>query len=241
MNFTNEELLQFNEKMLQRGVPNVEDGVGYNKADYGACSSYFYGLSDAQLADLANRLVKYCNTQLGVDKRTMEETAKELMKLANPSDRTNGISVEVRDNGVLISFRYNEKFIEIIKQQPKRQWDSENKNWIVPLSEVIPTLNALWTIGADVENALKYVMNNDIYLDWLDKQFESEKIEVLIKDDGDYTLVKFEYNQILVDEIKQIDHSKRKWNPQFKFWAIQRESFKAFKDKFADVVVFKAI
>lgn len=234
--FTVEELLQFNEMMLGRGMPVMEDGIGYNKADYGACAGYYYGLSHAQLADLAKRLVKYCNTQLGVDKEMMKETAKVLATLADPADRVNGVSIDITENGTLISFRYNETFIEIIKKQPQRQWDSENKQWIVPNDRIIPTLNELATVGADVDNALAYATNHELL-----KNIAIEKVEVLTKEQDDFTLLKFKYTPFIVDEIKQLDRNDREWNPQFKFWAIRKQAFEALSQKLADLVTFKAI
>src|SRR6185437_3101424 len=151
-----EELLSINELMLGRGVPNQDDGIGYNKADYGACANYFYGLSDAQVADLAKRLVKYSKTQLNLDRQMMMDTAEHYdMKVTGEFDRTEGISINITENGTLISFRYNDTFIETIKRQPKRQYDGESKQWIVPNDRVIPVLNELATVGADVRNALK--------------------------------------------------------------------------------------
>jgi hypothetical protein len=235
-NFTVEELLAFNEMMLGRGMPVQEDGIGYNKADYGACATYFYGLSHAQLADLAKRLVKYCNTQLGVDKEVMKATAEALATLDSPENRDEGVSIDIRENGTMISFRYNETFIAVIKNQPKRQYDSETKNWIVPNDKVIPVLNELATVGADVDNALAYASNHELL-----RTVAIDKVEVLTKEDGDYTLLKFKYNPILVDEIKQIDRKDRQWNADFKFWAIHKEAFNALKEKVADIVTFKAI
>lgn len=241
--FSKEQLLQFNEMMLQRGVPNTEDGIGYNKADYGTCSTYYYGLSNAQLADLAKRLVKYSETQLGICKDDIKETAKELAKIAKDDDRSEGISVDIREDGMLISFRYNEVFIEKIKTMPKRRWDAESKNWIVPLEEAVPTLNALWTIGADVENALTYVMGNDIYLNWLDSQNDKEikKTEILTKFNGDYAFLKFNYDKNIVDTIKQIDKKDRQWNADFKFWMINKNYLNSLQESLAQIAYFKQI
>jgi hypothetical protein len=154
--FTKEDLLSFNETMLGRGVPVEVDGVGYNKADFGACDTYYYGLSDAQYADLAKRLVKYCNTQLHIDKALMMATARHLAEIANGADRSDGISINIKEEGTLFSFRYNNLFIKTIKKQPKRQWDRENKNWIIPNGQVIETLESLGKVGADVKNAIEY-------------------------------------------------------------------------------------
>lgn len=238
-NFTVEELLQFNEMMLGRGMPVEEDGIGYNKADFGTCATYYYGLSDAQLADLAKRLVKYSETQLNVDKQMMKDTAKDLAEKANGADRSNGISIEVREDGVLFAFRYNDKFIEIIKKQPKRRYDADSKCWIVPLDHAVACLNELWVAGADVDNALVYIMNTDIYQDFLEKGWK--KAEILTKLDGDYALLKFDYNKDIVEEIKQIDKRDRQWNADFKFWAITNNHLDTLKEKLAEIAEFKFV
>src|SRR5690606_35483155 len=114
------------------GMPTQDDGVGYNKADYGVCSNYFNGLSDAQIADLAKRLVKYSNTQLNMDKEVMKETAKYYESLVVDGYREDGVSIDIGENGTIIIFKYNDAFIRVIKSQPKRQFDPESKQWIVP-------------------------------------------------------------------------------------------------------------
>lgn len=236
--FTMDELLAFNETMLGRGMPVQYDGVGYNKGDFGACSTYFYGLSNAQLADLAKRLVKYCNTQLHVDKEKMKDTAKALGEIANPSKRNNGISINITEKGTLISFRYNETFIETIKKQPKRQWDAENKNWVIPNSNVIHVLEELGKVGADVENAIAYASTHEL----IKKTTEKPTLtEILTKFDGDYAFLKFNYNKEIVEKIKAIEKGHRKWYPEGKFWEIYKTDFITLKENLADVAVFKVI
>lgn len=158
--FTKEELLQFNEFLLGRGKPVQQDGIGYNKADFGACKTYYNGLSDSQYADLAKRLVKYSKTQLKVDKQKMEETAKELSAIADVHKRSYGVSIASKDSGTLISFRYNNKFIEVIKSQPIRKYDKETQCWVVPNHKLIDALRALEKVGADVHNAITYATSN---------------------------------------------------------------------------------
>lgn len=237
--FSIKELLQFNEMMLGRGMPIEEDGVGYNKADFGACATYFYGLSNAQLADLSKRLVKYSKTQLNVDKEQMKETAKYYAELANGADRSDGISLNITENGTLISFRYNETFIEIIKKQPKRQWDAENKNWIVPNDRVIPTLNELWVAGADVSNALKYAMHHPLMENVVLGKIE--KTEVLTKIQEGYAFLKFKYNKEILDKIKLIPITDRQWNADFKFWAVKELYLDELKDLLSDIAEFKTV
>jgi hypothetical protein len=237
--FTVEELLQFNEMMLGRGMPVQEDGIGYNKADYGACSTYYHGLSHAQLADLAKRLVKYCNTQLGVDKEAMKETAEVLATLDSPENRDAGVSLNITEEGTIISFRYNEEFIEIIKNQPRhlRRYDVDSKSWMVANERLIPTLNELSVAGADVDNALAYASNHELL-----RAVAIKKVEVLTKEYNDHILLKFNYNQMIVEEIKQtVDKKDREYNTQHKFWAIHKEAFTKLAERLADVVNFKTV
>lgn len=235
-----DELLQFNEMMLGRGMPVMEDGIGYNKADYGACSNYFYGLSDAQIADLAKRLVKYSQTQLGMDKQVMKDTAEHYASLIESDyDRTDGVSLQITENGTLISFKYNPDFIEVIKKQPKRQYDADNKQWIVPNNLVIPTLNELWTIGADVNNALVYAMHHPLMDEIVFPKVE--KIDILTKFDGDYALLKFNYNKDILAEIKKIDCKDRQWNPQHKFWAVKQNHLDKLKEVLSEIANFKIV
>jgi hypothetical protein len=231
------ELLVLNEMMLGRGMPNQEDGIGYNKADYGACANYWNGLSDAQVADLAKRLVKYSKTQLDLDKQMMKDTAEYYaMKVTGGYDRTDGISVNITENGTLISFKYNEAFVDVIKAQPIRQYDAENKQWIVPNDRLIPVLNELCTIGADVRNALTYASNHPLL-----KSVAVKKEEVLTKDNGDWVLLKFKYNKNILDLIKEIDIKDRQWNPDYKFWAIKKNHLESLRNNLEDIADFKAI
>lgn len=238
--FTKEELISFNEKMLQRGVPNTQDNIGFNKSDYMVCATYFYGLSNAQYGDLAKRLIKYTKTQLGVDREAMKETAKYYAELSEGQDRSNGISIDIKEDGTLISFRYNEEFIAVVKNQPKRQWDSVNKNWIVPNDRLIPILNELCTVGADVSNALEYAMNSEIIVNAVIRQ-EINKVEVLTKLDGDYAFLKFDFNKHILEEIKRIDKNDRQWNSDFKFWLVNKSHLQSLQQKLSEIAIFKLV
>lgn len=157
--FSKDELVELNEKMLGRGVPVSIDGLGYNKADYGVCATYYNGLSYAQYYDLAIRLIKYCHTQLHISKEDMKATAEYYKELIEDSDRKNGISVKIIDSEVMFSFKYNEKFINTIKKQPSsiRRYDAENKCWLVKIENSINTLEMLEKEGADVENSVQFI------------------------------------------------------------------------------------
>lgn len=234
--FSPEELVLINEKMLSRGMPVTDDGVGYNKADYGACSNYYWGMSDAQIADLSKRLVKYCNTQLGLDKEQMKETHNYyMMKVTGEHDRTDGISLNVTEDGTLISFRYNEVFIKTIKRQPKRQFDADSKQWIVPNQNALKALKALKDVGADVDNAIRYLENHKLI-----KEMQPKKHKVFLNRNEveGMTTLRFDYNQEVIDEIRSINKAHRKWVADKKIWKIHSEAFEFLVERLEDVCEF---
>lgn len=234
---TVEEMLVLNEMMLGRGMPVQEDGIGYNKADYGICSNYYYGLSDVQIADLAKRLVKYSKTQLGLDREIMKETAKHYESLVNSNfHRTDGVTVNVTEDGTHIAFKYNERFIAIIQAQPKRKFDPDHKQWIVPNSQAKSILMELKEAGADVDNAINYILNHPLC-----KPEEKPKVEVRTKHEGSNVLIKFDYNKDIVDAIKEIDRKDRNYNPDYKFWSVNQKHFDLLKEKLSPIAYFKAV
>jgi frataxin-like iron-binding protein CyaY len=234
-----EELIALNEMMLGRGVPVQNDGIGYSKPDYGACSNYYNGMSDAQIADLAKRLVKYSKTQLNIDKAIMDETAKYYASLvSNVFTREDGVSIDIKENETMICFKYNEKFVWVVKGQSGRRYDAENKQWAVPNSAVIKTLNALRKVGADVENALALAEDSKA----INKSNNSKKmVEVKTKLDEEYAMLKFDYNEDVVSAIKQIDKKDRKWNPDYKFWSIKINHYHEIKNRLSDVATFEIV
>src|SRR5690606_19293202 len=234
---TVEELLVLNEMMLGRGMPVQEDGVGYNKADYGACVNYYHGLSNAQVADLAKRLVKYSETQLHIDKEIMKETAEYYASLVKDGeDRSNGVSIAVMESETLISFKYNEDFIEVIRRQPKRRWDSESKQWVVPNDRVISVLEELRNVGADVDNAIDYALRHE----WIINT-QPKKVDILTYFDDKVVLIKFDYNSEIIKEIKKLDRNHRKWNPEHKYWIIAKDKFEPLMKSLKHLANFKAI
>ena len=232
--FTKEDLLRFNDVLLGRGEPVQQDGIGYNKADYGACVTYFNGISEAQYADLAKRLVKYSVTQLKVDKELMKQTAESLEVVG---DRSRGVSIDIRKDGTLISFRYNEKYIEEVKKQSNRKWDAESKNWIIPNESVLSTLYSLGSIGADVANAIEYAKESEL----LDVVVAPKICDIKTMIDGDMILLKFDFNKDVIDAVKSIPVQYRHWNAQFKFWAIEKSYFDELKSKLISVAVFNKV
>lgn len=230
------DLLKLNEGMLKREVSTQDRYKGYNRADYSICMNYFNGLSDAQIADLAERLIKYSETQLHVDKQIVINTYEYYKSLVKNVEREDGVNINITEDGTVISFKYNELFINIIKTQPQSQFDSHNKKWIVPNDKVIIVLNSLLDVGADVENAISHAMNSQII-----KESKVAKAEVLTKFDGDYVLLKFDYNTSILNEIKKIYHKDRTWNSGYKFWAIKREYLDILKEALTSTVDFRLV
>lgn len=232
--FSKEELINFNELMLGRGMPVQEDGIGYSQADYGTCASYFYGLSDAQYADLSKRLVKYTKTQLNVSKEDMKETAKYFEELAGGKDRSAGVSLNITEKGSLISFRFNEEFIRVIQKQPIRKYDHETKKWIVPNDKVLSVLHDLEKFGADVKNALEYAKSHELV-----NVGKTNKCEIHAKIQDGMIFLTFNYNKFIVEKIKEIDYKNRKYNPQIKTWSIKPDYFNTLKESLSDIAEFK--
>ena len=217
------ELININEMMLGRGAPTVNDGIGYNKGDYNACEKYYYGMSYAQVADLARRLVKYCNTQLKIDKKIMIDTAKHYEKLAGGRVKDLGVSVDVVGEWVFLSFAYNERFINIIRNQPydKRKYDTQRKQWAVKSDIAINVLKMLKNVDADVDNAIQYLKERGIGQQKQQKKQE-EKQQVLVKVDKNLNKIflKLDYQEEIIKVIRRIDKKQRFWNPKFKYWTI---------------------
>ncbi|MFS0905708.1 hypothetical protein AB3N02_21930 [Priestia aryabhattai] len=230
--FTKDELLAYNELMLGRGVPNQDDGIGYNKGDFGACTTYYNGLSDAQYADLAKRLVKYTKTQLKIDRDKMIRTAEHLATIASNADRSDGITVDAgEDGGVLISYRYNYDFTEKIKELKICRWNGSH--WIAPNTRAIEVLKHLEDIGADVENAIQWIQDN--------VSMEEQKTEVLTKFREDTVCLKFNYHKDIVEKIKEIKKEDRRYSQEYKYWEIKSNYLDWLKQSLEAIAQFKTI
>ncbi|MFQ3543526.1 hypothetical protein Q7A53_05520 [Halobacillus rhizosphaerae] len=236
--YSKEELINFNELLLGRGAPVTHDGKGYNKADFGACSTYYYGLSNAQIVDLAKRLEKYCKTQLGADKEKMVNTKKHFEQFVENSNFAEGISIEVREEDTLIAFRYNEMFIHTIKTRPNhlRYFDQDAKSWVVKNEILLKILNDLKDVGGDVENALQYAKDHPFL-----KNPSTNKIVINCNPNEQFTALSFKYDKQVVEAIKTIDKEKREYDPDKKTWIIRTEELKSLKLKLQDKCNFKAI
>lgn len=221
--FSREQLLAFNEKLLGRGMPVQQDGIGYNKADYSACATYYNGLSDGQLTDLAKRLIKYSETQLGIDKEIMKKTYEKLALESNGKDRSVGVSIDVGEKTTSIYFRYNENFINSLKKSKRCKYEKDCKKWSTSNRNIIAVLKMLENVGADVKNAIAYAEKNiditSISGDSSDKTID-KIIDIIVKSNENVALLKFDYDDDILKEIKKIDKTERYWNSKFKFWTI---------------------
>ena len=238
---TVDELLTINSIMLGRGVPNQDDGIGYNKADYSICSNYYYGLSNAQIADLSKRLVKYAKTQLHLDKKMMEATAEYYKSKANIEERINGISVHITEKGTVVGFRYNEKFVNVLKNQPKRRYDNEMKQWIVPNQHALKVLQDLKQVGGDVENAMQYVKSHELFKkDKIIVEVEESmnKVKVSVSFYNGDALLRFNYNKNIVEKIKALEYSQRKYNPDRKYWSVKVTCLEELKKELRNIADF---
>jgi hypothetical protein len=241
MIFSKDDLLKFNEMMLGRGMPNQQDGVGYNKADFGSCNKYYNALSNAQFADLAKRLVKYSKTQLGVNKEDMERTAETFEALAGEDDKLNGVSIDIREDGTLISFRYNYNFCNVISRSSSRKFDNETKCWIVPHAKTIEVLEELKKVKANVDNAIEYAMNSDAIQEAIKRREQevqkykqisvdiSKKKRVDCEVGDNFTVLSFTYNKKIVDKVKELKFCDRQYDPNTHKWSVRNEYFEWLK------------
>ena len=218
--YTQEELLEMNSTLLQRGAPTQKDDIGYNKPDYTICQGYWYGLSDSQRADLSSRLVKYTKTQLSVDTSKLTATANYYNALCNNTNIDNGISVNPGRDYTMVSFRFNWDFINIVKTAKNRKYDSQSKNWFVSNQEIITILEKLEKAGADCKNAIQYLQENlkNEQATEVTNQQEPQKIQISVVQRHDKLELSFVYNAEIISAVKSLIN--RRYNPNNKSWTI---------------------
>lgn len=238
--YSKEDILKFNEQMIGRGVPSQDDGVGYNRADYSICVNCSYGSSDAQVAELAKRLVKYCATQLGAEKEKMQLSHLYFSEKASKKGfvASDGISLGIEERETRLYFRYNPSFVKVISEIIGRKWDKEQKTWIIPNHKLIDCLEKLKEIGADVENAIEE-SNANVFV----KDAGDDKVEILVREDlkNNVVFLKIPYDSRLISEIQNIKKEFRAWNNKHKFWTINKDSFEMLKDKISVYAIFKEV
>ncbi len=114
---------------------------------------------------------------------------------------------------VAIQFSYDERLVEVAKSLPKRRFDPEAKEWLVPLclyKDVLREFEGQTCVVVVDEDIEQYLLEG--------KEFEPEATEVFIKKVGNDYMVSFKYDPGLVREIKSLD--ERKFDPGTKGWFI---------------------
>lgn len=114
---------------------------------------------------------------------------------------------------VAVQFDYDEKLVEVAKSLPKRRFDSDAKEWLVPLylyKDVVRKFECQTCVVIVDEEIERYLLEG--------KEFERERPEVFIKKVGNDYMVSFEYDPNLVREIKSLE--ERKFDPGTKGWFI---------------------
>lgn len=248
--FSEKTLTMLNVKMIGRGAPDEKDDIGYNSPDYAVCRNYFFGLSYSQLADLAERLIKYCDTQLNLDVEKMMETKKYYRKLAKEQSHKEAISVEIGSKESGIYFSYNQDFIEAIKKVnfKKRYFDGKYKCWRVNNFYLLEALQYLKKVGAEVDNAIKYAKEN-LKLDkeefikeenTIDK-FKKEKEKIVIKVfevNRKKIQLSFKYKKEIVEAIRTLFF--KNYDGLSKRWTINKKEIPNLLEKISPIedVVF---
>lgn len=239
--FSYEDILMFNNILLQRGDPSQKDDIGYNKPDYSVCIRYYYGLSNEQLADLTERLIKYCKTQLGIDAEKMKATAtyyKSLSKAEN-GDLSKHVSVDIDDKFVRIAFKYNTDFISVMNNEAKTaKYIHDDKAYLLDKREALYVLNKLKNKGAVCDNAINYLLENGIIDDRESLVSELSKIKSskykinLTQHNDDFMEVSFKYDSVLVNCVKAL--KQRKFNVDSKSWLVHKSELKTLKNLIID-------
>lgn len=126
--FTLEELQNFNLKMLQKGAPVELDNIGYNSFDYNTGAYLADNLtSGAKAASLANLLIKYCNTQLGVDPMEMRKTVAYFQENIAPIVFIHDID----EQGIWCKWEYNKSIKSVVDSYNKTlyKWNKAPDGW----------------------------------------------------------------------------------------------------------------
>ena len=218
------QLSDINAKMLQRGAPVWDDGVGYNKPDYSICCHIYYGMSYAQATDLCDRLQKYVKSQLPeIDITDLQESKDYYKKLAGYKP---GITLHYNNDYTAFYFAYDADIINTIKTANNRKYNPEKKCWYVANNEVIKILDKLSSI-ADVENAKQYFLSQY-------KPTETTtavtKIKLIITDKNDKINIKTsKYHAGYVQAVKACND--RKYNPNDYSWTISKVDITALIDR----------
>lgn len=219
-------LVKLNNKMLNRGIPNIKDNIGYNKSDYFVCVKYYDTLTNIQACDLANRLFKYCNKQLSnISSEEMKKTAIFFKNIIGNETLSNSISIKIGEKYTLISLYNKSAFINIIRNAKDRKLLSASKNWLVSNTEVLDVLLKLKSSGGICGNCITYfkkIYSNNSVKNQTSNRHNSCKnsINIRKKSNGDVELI-FTYNPLLIKLIRSLEFAV--FNKVTKGWTISFE------------------
>ncbi len=125
---------------------------------------------------------------------------------------------------VAVQFDYDEKLVEAARAFPKRRFDPETKEWLVPLylyKDVMRIFEDQTCIVIVDEEIEKLLLEG--------KEFEAEAPEVFIRRVGNDYMVSFDYDPNLVREIRSLE--ERKFDPGTKGWFIPiRDEIKTLEE-----------
>ncbi len=118
-----------------------------------------------------------------------------------------------RGDEAVIQFDYDKSLVAAVKGLPKRSFDPQTKEWVVPLHLYLDAVARLQAVGADVRlDEELQVMYDEALLP------PPKKPEVIISRCGDEYMVQFEYDPVLVKAAKGIPG--RSFDPSSKAWFV---------------------
>lgn len=228
-------LEEINLFMVGRGSPDKLDNKGYNVSDYNKLSTIWNGASIADLYEISSRLLKYYDTQLKASfsftkeelEKTIEYYKEKKKKIINKPSVT--VEYVTENDYSIVSFKYNADFINTMRKFGY-SFTKENKYWVGPYKTLIKLLNELGKKGADIENALLYVKEqlgdeSISFEEEINEAIEGKEDEKTLpilnveKIDENHISLTFDYNDALINEIKNLRFRKFDWKR--KAWIIQ--------------------
>lgn len=123
------------------------------------------------------------------------------------------VRISKKGGEVAIQFDYDEKLVEIARSFPKRRFDPESKEWLVPLylyKDVVRHFENQTCVVIVDEEIERFLLEG--------KEFETEVPEVFIRRVGNDYMVSFDYDPNLIREIRSLE--ERKFDPGTKGWFI---------------------
>ncbi len=125
-----------------------------------------------------------------------------------------------RGDEAVIGFEYDKSLVTAVKSLPKRSFDPQTKEWVVPLHLYLDAVARLRASGAEVD------LDEDLRAMRDKASMPPPKApEVSISRCGDEYVVQFEYDPSLVKAVRRIPG--RSFDPSSKAWFIPIEDDEA--------------